>query len=176
MGLCTASRAFATCMAEVSSALVQPKVLVWGGDYYAAVAVDMFDPVSNTWHTFPSALEYREAAASAVINGRLYVCGGHSERSKTHLQRHWIVSIHISAVGRLCRRCRRDAAVHAAAVVDARLYVFGGMVLRSGPGVCRMLRCFDKYVAVTSSNGLLAILCRSGGDQEARVHRRWQLR
>ena len=78
VGLRTASKAFATCTAEVSSAWVRPKVLVCGGDGLAQDSVEIFDPVFNTWETSPSAQEFREEAASVVINGRLYVCGGDS--------------------------------------------------------------------------------------------------
>ena len=38
----------------------------------------MFDPVTKTWDAFPSTHETRLNAASAVLNGRFYVCGGHS--------------------------------------------------------------------------------------------------
>ena len=62
VGLRMASKAFATCMAEVSSALVRPKVLVWGGDRLARDSVEIFDPVSSTWDTWPSAQEFREEA------------------------------------------------------------------------------------------------------------------
>ena len=58
VGLRTASRAFFTCMAEVSSALARPKVLVWPGDENGLEVVDIFDPVTETWDTFPSAHEY----------------------------------------------------------------------------------------------------------------------
>ena len=70
MGLRTVSKAFATGMDEVSSALVRPKVLVWGGDELAHDSVEIFDPASNTWDTFPSARICRCFAASVVIDGR----------------------------------------------------------------------------------------------------------
>ena len=78
VGLRKASRTVATCMAEVCSALVRPKVLVWRGDEPAQEAVDIFDPVFKTWDTFPSAHQYREEAVLAVINERFYACGGPS--------------------------------------------------------------------------------------------------
>ena len=59
VGLRKASRAFATCMAQMSPAMVRPKVFVWGGDQPGRQeAVEMFDQVSNSWETFPSSAEY----------------------------------------------------------------------------------------------------------------------
>jgi len=128
VGLRRASRAFATCMAEVSPALVRPRVLVCGGGEGSYPdAVENFDPVSNTWDSFPAAqaFQFYSRDASAVINGRLYVCGGYSDDLLSHstsldcfdpMQGIWQPLPPMSE-GRCC---------HAAAVVGARLYVFGG--------------------------------------------------
>ena len=171
LGLRTASKAFATCMAEVSSAMVQPKVLVWRGDDSAA---DVFDPVSKTWDTFPSTHQCRMVAASAVINGRLYVCGGHSGGEDPPsaaldcfdpCQGIWQALPRMSQ-----RRCGQSVAV-----VGARLHVCGGACGRRAP-IRRMLRHAEQYVAVTSSHVSSAQKSRSRSDQEARIHRRWRFR
>ena len=67
VGLRTTSEAFATCVAEVSSAWVRPKVLVWGDNGLPHDSVEMFDPISNTWDNPPLVQESLGEAASAVI-------------------------------------------------------------------------------------------------------------
>ena len=175
-------------MADACSAILRSKVLVWRGNYPSRQAVDTFDPVTKTWDAFPSAHEYRLAAASAVINGRLYVCGGHSNdrggpsTSLDYFDPH-------RGIWQTLPPMSQGRSFHAAAVVDARLYVCGGNTcgralgarLHVCGGACgrrapirRMLRHVNKCVAFPSSHVSSAILCRSGGDQESRVHRRWQ--
>jgi N-acetylneuraminic acid mutarotase len=39
-------------------------------------ALDVYDPVTNTWANKASMLGYREHMASAVLNGKLYIMGG----------------------------------------------------------------------------------------------------
>ncbi len=39
-------------------------------------ALDVYDPVSNTWTTKASMLGYRDVMASAVLNGKLFLMGG----------------------------------------------------------------------------------------------------
>ena len=152
VGLRKASRAFATCMAQVSSAMVRPKVFVWGGDQPGRhEAVEMFDPVSNTWETFPSSAEYRVGAASVVINGRMYVCGGLSgdpDSPSASLD----CFDPVSTTWQTLPPMSQGRHGHAAAVVGARLYVCGGWSGPSCPRVRRMLRHVDQHVAVTSSH------------------------
>ena len=124
-GLRTASAAFATCVAEVSSALVRPKVLVWVGRLPSVQAVDVFDPASVSWATFPTAQECRSDAASAVISGRLYVCRGHSgpqSSTSSSLDCFDPVPGLWQSLPPMSQR-RSD---HVAAVIGARLYVCGG--------------------------------------------------
>merc|ERR1712136_321884 len=132
VGLRTASRAFAACMAAVSSVLVRPKVVVLED------VVEVFNPGSKTWGVFPSTQQDRVGAASAVISGRLYVCGGVSERQRSSsrlmdcfdpLLGIWQILPPMSQ-GRMC---------HAAAVNGARLYVCGGRSFRA----LKTAECFD---------------------------------
>ena len=83
-----------------SSAMSRPKLLVWGGN--DDPSVDIFDPVSTTWNTLPSAQQWREEASTAVISGRINVCDGYAGGPFENLAC-W-------TSGRLCHRCRRDAA------------------------------------------------------------------
>ena len=129
----TASRAFATCMAQMSPAMVRPKVFVWGGDQPGRhEAVEMFDPVSNTWETFPSSVAYRVDAASVVINGRMYVCGG---RSGDPFSPSASLACFdpVSGIWQILPPMSQGHYAHAAAVVGGRLYVCGG---ESGRAEC----------------------------------------
>ena len=134
VGLRRASRAFATCMAQVSPAMVRPKVFVWGGDLLPSQeAVEMFDPVSNTGDTFSSSVEYRPAAASVVINGRMYVCGGLSRINSPTASLDCFDPV--SGIWQILPPMSQGRHGHAASVVGARLYVCGGTVPPSRPRV-----------------------------------------
>jgi len=152
LGLRTASRAFATCMAEVSSALVEPKVFVWGGDDVATEAADMFDPVFKTWDTFPSTHEFPKAV-SAVINGRFYVCGGQSISSGSSSKSLDCFDPHRGSWQSLPPmsqgRCGQSVAV-----VGARLYVCGGW---SDDRALESAECFDTLT--TTWQSLPAMVC-----------------
>ena len=125
VGLRTASKAFATCTAEVSSAWVRPKVLVWGGDRLTQDSVEIFDPVFNTWETSPPTQIYRSFAASAVINGRLYVCGGDSgDRGSPSTSLDCFDPL--PGIWEALPPMSQGRERHSAAVVGARLYVCGG--------------------------------------------------
>ena len=125
VGLRTASKAFATCMAEVSSAWARAKVLVWGGDGLAQDSVEIFDPVFNTWETSPPAQIYRSFAASAVINGRLYVCGGDSgDRGSPSTSLDCFDPV--LGIWQVLPPMLQGRERHSAAVVGARLCVCGG--------------------------------------------------
>ena len=145
-GLRIASKAFATCMAEVSSAMVRPKVLVWGGDRLAQDSVEIFYPVFNTWETSPSAQEFREEAASAVTNGRLYVCGGEQYNTKSPS-----TSLDcfdpVLGIWQALPSMSQGRECHAAAVVGADLYVYGG----SSDGRRRTLRSAEVFDTVTNT-------------------------
>ena len=138
-GLRTASRTLDTCMAEVSSAMVRPKVVVWRG------AFDVFDPVTRAWDTIPSAREKRPTAALAVISGHLYVCGGRSGNSSLPLafldrfdpQRGTWQTLPPMSQG----RCDL-----AAAVLGAQLYVCGGLTTSAWPD--NSAECFDAVTNV----------------------------
>ena len=133
-GLCMASKSFATCMAEASSAMVRPKVLIWRG------AFDVFDPVSRAWDAIPSALEWRRAAASAVVGGRLYVCGGNSGMPSTSLDRfdprvRFWQALPPMSLARF---------EHTAVVVGSRLFVCCGAPVRDDSSA----ECFDTLTNV----------------------------
>ena len=104
-------------MAEVSSAWVRPKVLVWGGNGLAQDCVEILRPGLQHMGQFSIGADILTLlAASAVINGRLCVCGGEQADTQDLSQRHSTVSIHCWASGRPCRRCCRDGHGHSAAV------------------------------------------------------------
>lgn len=129
------------------------KVFIWCKKYHPSVqAVEIFDPVSTTWTTFPSEREYRMEAASAVINGRFHVCGGHAGdflRPSAEVDRFDPALGTWQALPPMSQgRCK-----HGAAVVGARLYACGGRhsssaevfdawsnVWKSAPGM-RKKRC-----------------------------------
>ena len=121
-GLLAASRAFAISVTEVTSAMPRPKVLIWGRK--EDPSVDIFDPVSTTLMSKASDQQWRVGAASALISGRLFVCGGHPINGRPSsnlvcfdpLPGIWQTLPPMSQA-----RCR-----HAAAVFGARLYVCGG--------------------------------------------------
>merc|ERR1712136_246247 len=144
MGLCTASRAFATCMAEAPSALVQPKVLVWGGGVPSLQAVDIFDPASNLWETFPSAQEYRLGAASTVISGRLYVSGGLSGDLGSTASTSMNCFEPLLGIWETLPPMSQGRFHHAAAAVGARLYVCGGR----SPRALQSAECFDTLTSM----------------------------
>ena len=161
-------------MAEVSSAWVRPKVLVWGGDRLAQDSVEIFDPVFSTWETSPSAQEFREEAASAVINGRLYVCGGDSgDRGPPSTSLDCFDPL--LGIWQALPSMSQGRARHAAAVVGAGLYVCGG----SSGDLRRTHRSAEVFDTVTNTWQSLpamvhhALLGRSGSDQGPRVHGRW---
>ena len=136
-------------MAEVSSALVRPKILVWGGDEPATKAVGIFDPISETWSNFPTAKAFRSAAASAVINERLYVCGGYSgnpEAPSTSL-----------GIWQTLPTMSQGCYVHAVAGVGARLCVCGGM----SDGCLTSAECFNTLTNTWTS---LPAMCRPRGE------------
>ena len=80
---------------------------------------------TNTWETSPSAHEFREEAASAVINGRLYVCGGEQYNPgspSTSLD----CFDPVLGIWQALPSMSQGREGHAAAVVGAGLYVCGG--------------------------------------------------
>ena len=123
VGLRTASKAFATSMAEVCSVWVRPKVLVLGGDVPSEEPVEIYDPVSNTWDASPSAQLFRSCAASAMINGRLYVCGGAPHSPSTSLD----CFDPLLGTWEALPPMLQGRNGHGAAVIGARLYVCGGL-------------------------------------------------
>ncbi len=57
-----------------------------GSPYEPFSRVDVYDPISDTWSQVASMLEPREAAAGAVLNGKIYVAGGYFYDSDTFTQ------------------------------------------------------------------------------------------
>ena len=149
-GLRIASKAFATCMAEVISAWARPKVLVWGSDGLAQDSVEIFDPVFNTWETSPSAYEFREEAASAVINGRLYVCGGDSgDRGSPSTSLDCFDPV--LGIWQVLPPMSQGRERHSAAVVGARLCVCGGQGVALRDGRLRTLGSAEVFDTVTNT-------------------------
>lgn len=80
--------------AEGVAAAVLGKVYVIGGrvpafvgashfnDHQDTAAVEVLDPASGRWRRLPDAPTARNSAASAVIDGRIYVVGGRSARKQ----------------------------------------------------------------------------------------------
>jgi len=150
VGLRTVSKAFATFVAEVSLALVRPKVLVWGGVGLARGYVEIFDPVSNTWDTSPSAQTYRSNVASAVINGRLYVSGGESgdpDSPSTSLD----CSVPVLGIWQTLPPMSQGRERRAAAAVGARLYVLGGEGGGPRGGRLRVLKSTEVFGTVANA-------------------------
>ena len=71
-GLRTTSKHMSQCMSTTSSAVKQPKMLVAGLDG----PTELFDTTSGRWEKLCSMQEDFSISMSAVIRGRLYVCGG----------------------------------------------------------------------------------------------------
>ena len=137
-GLLTASRAFATSVSEVASALPRSKVLIWGRKADASTqAVDIFDPFSTTLISLPVAEQWRAGSATAVINGFFYVCGGYSVigRPTPNLS----CFDPLRAIWRTLPPMSEARLLHVAVVIGARLYVCGGW----NSGSLDSAECFD---------------------------------
>ena len=74
---------------EVAAAAIDGKIYVVGGiskpslsnalDYAISRAVEVYNPVSNTWSTTTPLPEGRHHAGIAVLNGNLFVIGGFAQ-------------------------------------------------------------------------------------------------
>lgn len=143
VGLLTASSAFASSVTEVTSAMPRPKVLIWGDS--PVQDVDIFDPVSTSWHTFPTEQEWRYEAQLTVINGRFYVCGGRSANGRASAN----LACFDPSLGiwQTLPPMSQARASPAAAVLGARLYVCGGQNSRA----LNSAECFDTRSSTWSS-------------------------
>ena len=126
-GLRTASKAFATCMAEVSSAWVRAQGSCLGRRWTCPRFRRDFRPgLQHVADTSPSAHDISaEDAASAVINGCLYVCGGDSgdpASPSTSLD----CFDPLLGIWQALPSMSQGREGHSAAVVGARLCVCGG--------------------------------------------------
>ena len=134
VGVRAASRAFATCIAQVSPAMVGQKFLFGEAIKIGRhEAVEMFDPVSNTWETLPSLADNRDGAASVLINGRMHVCGGRSGSLDCFDP--------VSGLWQTLPPMSQGRFGHAAAVVGGRLHVCGGW--DSDRHTLESAECFD---------------------------------
>ena len=117
----TTSKHMSQCMSATSSAVIPSKILIVGLEG----PTTLFDTASGRWERLPSMREDCSLSMSAVIRGRLYVCGGRSrgDRSATNsaecfdpLQKRWRSLLGMSVP--------RDGA--ASAVVGHHMYACGG--------------------------------------------------
>ena len=134
-GLRTTSKHVSQCMSATSSAVIPSMILV----AHLKGPTKLFDTTSGRWETLPSMREDLTGSMSAVIRGRLYVCGGwnpedegvtNSAECFDPLQNRW--------------RSLRPMSVHragaAAAVVGDHVYACGGSALF---GVLHSVESFD---------------------------------
>jgi N-acetylneuraminic acid mutarotase len=74
-----------TPRSDLSSAVVNGKIYVMGGDYYGAPTniLEVYDPVTNLWSTpvTTGTFTARDSHTSAVVNGKIYVMGGYDASS-----------------------------------------------------------------------------------------------
>ena len=117
----TTSKPMSQCMSATSSAVIPSKILVAEQDG----STELFNTTSGRWEALPSMREPRDAPVSAVIRGRLYVCGGCNRRygrpcrsveSFDPLQQRW----------RALRPMSVSRSGAASAVAGDHLYVCGG--------------------------------------------------
>ena len=120
-GLRTTSKQMSQGMSATSSAVMQSKILIAGLEQ----PTELFDTTSGRWETLPSMRGSLSQPVSAVIRGRLYVCGGWNpgDRRVTNsaecfdpLQNRW----------RLLRQMFVPQMRAASAVVGDHMYVCGG--------------------------------------------------
>ena len=124
----TTSKHLSQRMSATSSAVIQSKILVAGVNG----PTELFDATSGRWETLPSMRKGCNEPVSAVIRGRLYVCGGlnlgtrrpcSSVESFDPLQNRWR-SLRPMSVPRMRA---------ASAVVGDHMYVCGGAAVLSDP-------------------------------------------
>ena len=117
----TTSKHMSQCVSATASAVTPSKIIVADLER----PTELFDTISGRWEALPSMCEPRDAPVSAVIRGRLHVCGGwtradvrvtNSAECFDPLQKGWR-SLHPMSV-------RRAGA--APAVVGDHMYVCGG--------------------------------------------------
>lgn len=130
--------------AEGVAAAVHGKVYLIGGrvpvvsgashfnDHQDTAAVEVLDPVNGRWSRLPDAPTARNSAASAVIDGRIYVVGGRSARKQADgtLSQINLSTLEVFDPVRNTWTARtpmpQAAGGLAAAAHRGKLYVFGG--------------------------------------------------
>ena len=124
------------------------KRFVWGRGEPSQEAVDIFDPVAETWDTFPTAHQHREQAAPAAIDGRFYRCGGYSgdpDSPSTSLK----CFGPLVGIWQTLPPMSQGLSHHAVAVVGVRLYVCGGS---SDGRALESAECFDTSTTLWRSH------------------------
>jgi N-acetylneuraminic acid mutarotase len=114
------------------------KIYVIGGEdevlsskgYYFLSTNEVYDPSTDTWETKKPMPTSREYVDANVVNGRIYVIGGITyEDENKHHQNHTAVNeVYDPATDSWTTKQPAPFAVarYASAVVDNRIYVFGG--------------------------------------------------
>jgi hypothetical protein len=90
----------------------------------------VFDAIKQTFHPFPDLPKARYAPAVQLWNGRLHVMGGSKEDRNEPAKEHWSIAVNEGQPmeGGWCEELPipRGGPHRASAVIDNKLYVFGG--------------------------------------------------
>jgi N-acetylneuraminic acid mutarotase len=102
-----------------------PEPWNWKTEYYDVGANEVYDPATDTWETKALMLTPRFSAATNIVNGKIYVIGGHT---MTDLWANFNVNeVYDPVTDSWARRTPAPLNVScpASAVVDDKLYVLG---------------------------------------------------
>lgn len=90
----------------------------------------VLDTQTKEWHSFPALPKARYAPVAAILRGRLHVLGGSQEDRNTPSVDHWSIAVKdgkaLEENWQTEPACPRGGPHGASAVIDDKLYLFGG--------------------------------------------------
>ena len=115
------------CIGGYNGAIVfyGPESYNWKTEYYDVGANEVYDPATNTWQTKTSMPTPRFSAATNIVNGKIYVIGGHT---KTDLWRNFNLNeVYDPETDSWATKAPApfNVSCPASAVVDDKIYVLG---------------------------------------------------
>ena len=108
-----------------ATVFIGPENWNWKTEYYDVGANEVYDPIANTWTTMASLPTPRFAAATNIVDGIIYVIGGHT---MTNLYETYnITEAYDPQSNSWTTRSRAPLPVStsASAVIDNKIYVLG---------------------------------------------------
>lgn len=108
-----------------ANVFVGPEDWNWKTEYYDVAANEIYDTVTDTWQTANPLPTPRYAAATNIVNGKIYVIGGHTMRDLYAALR--ITEVYNTETDSWTTKASAPLPVpsSASAVIDNKIYVLG---------------------------------------------------